>query len=175
MGTFLCCDHTRLLSLLKFLGGVPAAAALPRHPQLPFPPHPDCPSSSAGVQHFPDTLLPAARRRPLSCPPRSRPSQRGPLPQCPSRRLVSSSWLQSSVPFVGLERPPATCSAPSTAPSPTSPDWGAESPPPGSPPCSPHAHRPQTPCPGRLGTSGRTGQNHQPGTEQALGERFMNE
>lgn len=174
MGTFLCGDHTRLLSLLKFLGDVPAAAALSRHPRLPFPPHPDCPSSTAGVQRFPDTLLPPARWRPLSCPPRSRPSQHRPLPCCPFCRLASSSWLQSSVPFVGLKRPSATCPAPSMAPSPTSPDCGAESPPPGSPPCCLHAHCPQTACPGRLGASGRTGRNHQPGTGQALGERFMN-
>ena len=103
MGTFLCGDHTRLLSLLKFLGDVPAAAALPCHPRLPFPPHPDCSSSTAGVQHFPATLLPSspppdgvhclahpgAGHRSMGLCPVAHSAGLPPVPGCSP---VSSSW-----------------------------------------------------------------------------------
>lgn len=56
--------------------------------------------------------------------------------------LLSSSRLKSSLPFVGHSRPRTPCPAPSTAPSSTSSDYGAASPPPRSPPCSWPAHRP---------------------------------
>lgn len=135
----------------------PTASDLPSHPQVPSLPHPDRPES------FQFCCLSASRRRP---PP---PAGRCPL-SCPPR-LPSSSWLQSSLPFMGLERPPATC-----------PPLPRHHPPPLQTVTQHHLllealpalHMPtalQTRCPGRLGALRRTGQKHQPSTGQALGEQ----
>lgn len=66
----------------------------------------------------------------------------GPPPVPHPVGLLSSSWLKSSLRFVGVSRPRTPSPAPSTAPSSTSSDYGAASPPPRSPPCSWPTHCP---------------------------------
>lgn len=147
--------------------GSSAASAPP-----PPPPSPSSPGPAGGGGSEPSHTGPSpppvvpsisARPPPLIGPPggaRVEPTQGSRFP------VSHLTGLPASLPFLGLCRPPAAPSAP---------------------PCCSPAHCPACPwpragglahtgvCSGRLGTSGRMGRSHQPGTGQALGEHFMNE
>lgn len=86
MGTFLCCDHTRLLSLLKFLGDVPAAAALPLSSSAPLPTTPGLPFQLCWRPAFPRHPPPCCKTASIVLPTQeqavaARASAPVPIPQ----------------------------------------------------------------------------------------------
>lgn len=145
------------------------ASDLPSHPRLPSLPHPDHPESlQFCFQHLADALLhPPDGARCLAHPgmcPVSHPAGSPPAPGCSP---ASPSWdsrgpQQPAFPLPRLHSPPLQTV--------TQHHLLLEA--------LPALHMPtalQTHYPGRLGALRRTGQKHQPGTGQALGEHFMNE